>query len=164
MEHRERIDLDRLTTEARNPRSTELDRLDTLDMVRLINAEDAAVADAVGRVAPDIARYLMAMDRKMEILAEYLVGKGVPFRQGHHLVGQAVRAALAKGCGLCDLSVAEYQAISPYFGDDVHDGLDAVGLCQEAIDLDVITILGICEIGADDHDGKVRCLADFASQ
>ncbi|MEJ2401334.1 MAG: N-acetylmuramic acid 6-phosphate etherase [Xanthomonadales bacterium] len=67
MAHPERIDLDRLTTEARNPRSTELDRLDTLDMVRLINAEDAAVADAVGRVAPDIAR---AIDVIAERLAQ----------------------------------------------------------------------------------------------
>jgi N-acetylmuramic acid 6-phosphate etherase len=68
MEHRERIDLDRLTTEARNPRSAELDRLDTLDMVRLINAEDASVAAAVERVAPEIARAI-------DIIAERL-GRG----------------------------------------------------------------------------------------
>jgi len=69
MQDRERIDLDRLTTEARNPRSNELDRLDTLDMVRLINAEDAAVAAAVGEVAPDIARAI-------DVIAERLARGG----------------------------------------------------------------------------------------
>ena len=42
-----RIDLDSLTTEARNPRSEGMDRLDTLEVVRLVNAEDATVAEAV---------------------------------------------------------------------------------------------------------------------
>jgi len=69
MQDRERIDLDRLTTEARNPRSNELDRLDTLDMVRLINAEDATVAAAVGEVAPDIARAI-------DVIAERLARGG----------------------------------------------------------------------------------------
>jgi len=69
MKHRERIDLDRLTTEARNPRSEELDRLDTLDMVRLINAEDATVADAVARVAPEIAEAI-------DVIAERLAHGG----------------------------------------------------------------------------------------
>ena len=50
------VDLDGLTTEARNPRSEGLDRLDTLDLVRLINAEDATVAAAVEAVAPAIAQ------------------------------------------------------------------------------------------------------------
>ena len=57
-------------------------------------------------------------------LADYLVRQGVPFRQGHHIVGQVVRAALAKGCGLRDLTVDDYRAISPHFGDDVHEVLD----------------------------------------
>jgi len=69
MEHHERIDLDRLTTEARNPRSEALDRLDTLDMVRLINAEDATVAEAVGRVAAEVARAI-------DVIAERLARGG----------------------------------------------------------------------------------------
>lgn len=69
MKHRERIDLDRLTTEARNPASDDLDRLDTLDMVRLINAEDATVATAIGRVAPEIAQAI-------DVIAERLARGG----------------------------------------------------------------------------------------
>ena len=65
MKHRERIDLDRLTTEARNPASDDLDRLDTLDMVRLINAEDATVATAVGGVAPEIAQAIDVIAKQL---------------------------------------------------------------------------------------------------
>jgi N-acetylmuramic acid 6-phosphate etherase len=65
MDNSDRIDLDRLTTEARNPRSEGLDRLDTLDMVRLINAEDATVAEAVGRAAPEIAQAIDGIAERM---------------------------------------------------------------------------------------------------
>lgn len=55
MTEKERIDLDRLTTEGQNPRSKDLDRLDALEIVELINAEDAGIADAVAKVATPIA-------------------------------------------------------------------------------------------------------------
>jgi N-acetylmuramic acid 6-phosphate etherase len=44
-----------LTTEARNPASEELDRLSTIEFVRLVNREDAKLADAVAREAEAIA-------------------------------------------------------------------------------------------------------------
>ncbi|MQA84949.1 MAG: N-acetylmuramic acid 6-phosphate etherase [Streptosporangiales bacterium] len=43
-------------TERRNPRTTHIDTRPTLEVARLINAEDAQVPAAVGRVLPDIAR------------------------------------------------------------------------------------------------------------
>jgi N-acetylmuramic acid 6-phosphate etherase len=43
-------------TEARNPRSATIDQLSTIDMLRLINAEDATVADAVADALPALAR------------------------------------------------------------------------------------------------------------
>lgn len=47
-------------------------------------------------------------------LADWLVSKaGVPFREAHHIVGEAVAAAEAKGCGLDGLSLSELQAIDP---------------------------------------------------
>jgi N-acetylmuramic acid 6-phosphate etherase len=42
-------------TEARNPRSATIDRLPTIEMLRLINAEDATVADAVAQALPALA-------------------------------------------------------------------------------------------------------------
>lgn len=50
------IVLDHLTTEARNPATMGLDGLSPLEMVKLINSEDAQVAEAVGREAESIAR------------------------------------------------------------------------------------------------------------
>jgi N-acetylmuramic acid 6-phosphate etherase len=46
----------RMTTEARNPASEKIDTLSPLEIVRLMNAEDARVAEAVGRVSEPIAR------------------------------------------------------------------------------------------------------------
>lgn len=44
-----------LVTEARNPASADLDQLSTIDFVRLVNSEDAKLADAVAEQAPEIA-------------------------------------------------------------------------------------------------------------
>lgn len=52
-------------------------------------------------------------------LADYLVRKGVPFRQTHEIAGKAVRLALAKGIGLEALPLAELKALHPQFEADV---------------------------------------------
>lgn len=50
------IDLDRLATEQRNPNTLQIDRVSTLEMVKLINEEDKKVALAIEKVLPDIAK------------------------------------------------------------------------------------------------------------
>lgn len=57
-------------------------------------------------------------------LADYLVDRGVSFRQAHQLVGQAVRVASERGAGLDMLPLVEYQQISSYFADDVYKVFD----------------------------------------
>jgi argininosuccinate lyase len=52
-------------------------------------------------------------------LADYLVKKGLPFRDAHEAVARAVSAAEAKGCDLPDLPLVELQAFSPLVGEDV---------------------------------------------
>ena len=52
-------------------------------------------------------------------LADYLVKKGLPFREAHEAVARAVRAAEAKGCDLAELGLAELQAFSNLIADDV---------------------------------------------
>ncbi len=49
------MELSNLTTEARNPASEEIDRLTSIEIVRLMNAEDARVATAIERVAKHVA-------------------------------------------------------------------------------------------------------------
>jgi argininosuccinate lyase len=56
-------------------------------------------------------------------LADYLVRKGMPFRQAHEVVGKAVLRASHLGCGLGALSVDEYRQISPLIEEDVYDAL-----------------------------------------
>ncbi len=54
-------------TEGRNPRTLDIDRLPTLEVLRLINAEDARVAPAVAEVLPELAR---AVDLAVEALRQ----------------------------------------------------------------------------------------------
>jgi argininosuccinate lyase len=54
-------------------------------------------------------------------LADYLVRKGMPFRQAHHLVGFLVARAEQAGKALDQLTVAEYQSVSRSFGPDVRE-------------------------------------------
>jgi len=60
-------------------------------------------------------------------LADYLVKRGVPFRDAHETVAHAVRACAERGCDLADLSVAELQAFHPAIDTDVHSVLTLTG-------------------------------------
>jgi argininosuccinate lyase len=51
--------------------------------------------------------------------ADYLVRKGVSFRDAHEAVARAVRYAEEKGCDLADLPLAELRGFSPEVADDV---------------------------------------------
>ncbi|AMG03004.1 argininosuccinate lyase [Vibrio mimicus] len=53
-------------------------------------------------------------------LADYLVAKGIPFREAHHIVGVAVVAAIGKGVALEELSLAELQQFSSLIEQDVY--------------------------------------------
>src|SRR5690606_4877725 len=60
-------------------------------------------------------------------LADYLVKKGLPFRDAHEAVAHAVRACDQKGCDLADLSLEELRAFSPLIEQDVFDVLTLEG-------------------------------------
>jgi len=66
-------------------------------------------------IDPDRMRRALGDELLATDLADALVRQGVPFRQSHHLVGQAVQRAEALGCSLRSLSLSELQAISPEF-------------------------------------------------
>ncbi|MGP2411824.1 argininosuccinate lyase [Yersinia sp. 2538 StPb PI] len=53
-------------------------------------------------------------------LADYLVAKGVPFREAHHIVGEAVVEAIRQGKALEALLLADLQKFSAVIGDDVY--------------------------------------------
>lgn len=60
-------------------------------------------------------------------LADYLVKKGAAFRDAHEVVGKTVAAAIAKGCSLDELSLAELQAQSDIIAADVFEVLTVEG-------------------------------------
>ena len=59
--------------------------------------------------------YILATD-----LADYLVAKGMPFREAHEVVGALVQYAIDKGKTFDKLSLADYKKFSPKFGKDVY--------------------------------------------
>ena len=56
-------------------------------------------------------------------LADYLVGKDIPFREAHHIVGEVVLAAIAEGCPLEDLTISQLQEFSDKIEQDVYQHL-----------------------------------------
>lgn len=63
-------------------------------------------------------------------LADYLVRKGLAFRDAHEVVGNAVRVAGEKGCDLSELSLAELQEFDASITDDVFEVLSLDGSMQ----------------------------------
>jgi argininosuccinate lyase len=92
---------------------------DTADTVRACVRLTAAMLDHT-TACPDACRaaasdpLLLATD-----LADYLVRKGMPFRQAHHVVGSVVAFAEKWGKPLNQLTVAEFHSLDPAFGPDV---------------------------------------------
>ena len=67
-----------------------------------------------GRMAEALVPEMLATD-----LAEYLVRKGVPFRETHHVAGAAVALAESEGIALTGLSLAALRSLHPAFDEDV---------------------------------------------
>lgn len=59
-------------------------------------------------------------------LADYLVNKGMPFRQAHEVVGKTVLHCIQQNKYLLDLTLEEYQQFSELFADDIYQALDVV--------------------------------------
>ena len=96
------------------------DTVDTLDAV-------------LGVLPPMIASLTFRVDRMREAagafystatdLADYLVRKGLPFREAHEIVGRTVRHGIATGKELGELSLEELRSFSPLIDDDVNAAL-----------------------------------------
>ena len=60
-------------------------------------------------------------------LADYLVRKGIAFRDAHEVVGKSVAYCIQKGCDLADLDLDELRRFSPAIDGDVFDSLTLEG-------------------------------------
>lgn len=92
------------------------DTVDTLTQTLII------YADMIGGIRVKAERMRAAASEGFATatdLADYLVRKGVPFRDSHECVARAVKAAESKGVDLSDLPLAELKTFSPVIEDDV---------------------------------------------
>jgi argininosuccinate lyase len=91
------------------------DTVDTLAMCLAVFAEMLPGIQVNRKAMEEAARqgHATATD-----LAEYLVKKGMAFREAHEAVAQAVRYAESRGCDLADLKISELQRFSPAIGKD----------------------------------------------
>ena len=55
--------------------------------------------------------------------ADYLVGKGVPFRDAHGIIGRIVLHCIDKECGISDLSLKELKGFAKEFDEDIYDAI-----------------------------------------
>ena len=77
------MNLATLLTESRNPATEHIDELPTLDMLRLINNEDAKVAQAIAAVLPDIAKAIDEITRRLNDGGRlFYIGAGTSGRLG----------------------------------------------------------------------------------
>ncbi len=100
---------------------------DTIDTLR---GSLRAYADMMPAVRVNRQRMLEATTAGFTTatdLADYLVRKGIPFRDAHEVVGKAVRAALDKEVDLADLSLDELRSFSDRIGEDVYEVLTLEG-------------------------------------
>ncbi len=96
------------------------DAFDTLSMILPVMTGLLRTLDINGAgMAEQLEPGLLATE-----LADYLVKKGLPFRQAHGHVGQLVRTAEMQGKPLTELTTAELQAVSPLFGGDIEQVLN----------------------------------------
>ena len=71
------------------------------------------------RIDPEAMERGLSADMLATDLAEYLVRKGVPFRETHHISGAAVKLAEDRGCALSDLTVDDLKPLCDAFEEDV---------------------------------------------
>jgi argininosuccinate lyase len=89
-----------------------------------------AFAEMVPGVEVDAAAMRRAAEEGFSTatdLADYLVKKGLPFRDAHEAVAHAVRDAAARGCDLAALPLAQLQSFAPQIEADVYDVLRVEG-------------------------------------
>ncbi len=103
-------------------RDLQEDKEALFDTVDTLTSTLDLFAEALGSLRVDATRMHEAAtggDLLATDVADYLVKKGVPFREAHRIVGELVQDAVHQGKGLNDLTLEEYRSVSPKFDQDV---------------------------------------------
>jgi len=91
---------------------------DSVDTLTLILPVVTAIIRTL-KVNPDKMRAALTEDMLATDLADYLVHKGMPFRQAHHIVGQVVRLAAEAHVNLSQVELPKLRELSDLFSEDV---------------------------------------------
>lgn len=99
------------------------DKEPLFDTIHTVRDCIAIASGVIATMRPNIARLTATLSPEMLAtdIAEYLVRKGVPFRETHHIAGAAVKLAEDKNVPLDTLSLAELQSLHPMFAEDVQE-------------------------------------------
>lgn len=102
------------------------DKEAVFDVIDTLTVELPVAAGVIRSLKLNPGRMVMALDEDLLAtdVADYLVCKGVPFRESHHLVGRLVRRAEESDVSLKDLPLAEYRAVHSAFDEDVYEVFD----------------------------------------
>ncbi|WP_130836904.1 argininosuccinate lyase [Lachnoclostridium sp. Marseille-P6806] len=89
------------------------------DCITLFDAMMASVAFRTDVMEKSAARgFTNATDA-----ADYLVGKGIPFRDAHRIIGQLVLYCIGQGKAIGELSLPEFRALCPAFDEDIYEAV-----------------------------------------
>ena len=102
------------------------DKEKVFDVIDTLILELSIAAGLIRTLEVNEAQMARALDDMMLAtdLADYLVQKGVPFRQSHELAGLTVKRAEALSVPLTELGLDEFQAIHPAFAEDLYQVFD----------------------------------------
>ncbi len=106
------------------------DKEPLFDTVDTLRGSLRAFADMLPHIKANRAVMLVAAKQGFSTatdLADYLVRKGIPFREAHEIVGGAVRLGVESGRDLADIELSELQQFSDQITDDVYEVLTLSG-------------------------------------
>ncbi|HID97982.1 MAG TPA: argininosuccinate lyase [Thermodesulfobacteriaceae bacterium] len=101
--------------------------LDTIDTVSSCVEITAALVSRMTPRKGSLSRAVSTGFLTATDMADYLVNKGVPFREAHAIVGKAVSKCIARGVELTELTIEELKAISSLIEEDVFEVLSVTG-------------------------------------
>jgi len=96
---------------------------DTIDTLKFSLSVYAAMLRGMKVNAPRLLEAARQDFANATDMADYLVKKGLPFRQAHEVVGISVRHCIEAGKKLTDLSLAEFKHFSPLFETDILEAI-----------------------------------------
>ena len=104
-------------TDLREDKRYLFDAVDSLDeLLPVVQGLIEGVAFDTARMEAACDQMLLATD-----VADYLVARGLPFREAHSVTGRLVRQCLEAGVALADVTAGELALLSPAFGADYYD-------------------------------------------